>query len=68
MKIKLIDLRDSITNNVEYLSQEYPYTNDILEDLYRVIYFELSYSSMYQWWIENEDKIDIIHKLLERQK
>ena len=67
MKTKIINLRDEIVDNIGYLSNEYQTTNDILYDLNMIVNFEFTYSNMFQWWYENEDKIDIINELLKRQ-
>jgi len=65
MKYEVMKLKDSISQNIEYLSTEYHLTNDILSELQRMENFDLSHSMMFQWWVENENSINTINKLLE---
>ena len=67
MITKVITLRDKIENNIDYLLMEYSTVDNILTDLNKIINLGLSYSNIFQWWCENEDKIDTINEILERQ-
>jgi len=68
MKNKILTLRDDILDNKRYLTDEYKSTHDILLELTKIINWDMSHSLILYWWTENEDKIDTIYKLLERQK
>ncbi|MEA3512681.1 MAG: hypothetical protein U9R37_03675 [Campylobacterota bacterium] len=68
MKYKITTLRDNITKNIDYISKEYQTVYDILDDLDRIMSFDLSYCNMFQWWVENEDSINTINEILERKE
>ncbi|MEA2049213.1 MAG: hypothetical protein U9O56_00550 [Campylobacterota bacterium] len=66
IKNKVLRLRDNITENIDYLSKEYQTTYDILDELNKIIKFDMSHSLIFQWWVENEDSINIINELIEK--
>jgi len=68
MKFKITKLRDNISANIDYLSTEYYLVNDILLELNRLINWDMSHSLMLQWWCENEDSINTINELLEKNR
>jgi len=66
MKYEVSKLRDTIFDNIDYLSTEYQPTNDILSQLNRMINWDSSHSLIFQWWVKNEDSINTINELLEK--
>lgn len=66
MKATLINLRDNIHKNLDYLSQEYQLTHNILEDLENMINYNMSNSLIIQWYINNEYAINIINDLIDK--
>ena len=68
MKFKIIKLKENISVNIAYLSTEYYLVNDILLELNKMIDWKMSHSMMLQWWCDNEDSINIINELLEKNR
>lgn len=68
VKKNIIKLRENIALNINYLSSQYEISNKILSDLNRIISLDMSSSLMFQWWVENENSINIINELLEDLK
>lgn len=68
MKFKIMRLKESISLNIDYLSTEYYLVNDILLELNRMIDWNMGDSVMFQWWCNNEDSINIINQLLEKNR
>ncbi len=68
MKFKIIKLKENISANIDYLSTEYYLVNDILLELNRMLDWNMSHSMMLQWWCDNEDSINIINQLLEKNR
>lgn len=68
MKSKIIKLRENISDNIDYLSTEYYLVNDILLELNKMIDWDMGHSVMFQWWCNNEDAINIINQLLEKNR
>ncbi len=66
IKSKVLRLKNNIENNIDYLSNEYHNTYDILSELNRITNFQMSHSLMLQWWVNNETSIDIINELIEK--
>ena len=64
IKSKVLRLKNNIENNIDYLSNEYHNTYDILSELNRITNFQMSHSLMLQWWVNNETSIDIINELI----
>ena len=64
IKSKVIKKKNNIENNIDYLSNEYHNTYDILSELNRITNFQMSHSLMLQWWVNNETSIDIINELI----
>jgi len=65
LKYKLISLRNNIIENIDFISKEYPIIYDISDELNRIIGLNMSHSLMFQWWVENEDKVIKINQILE---
>ena len=65
-KTEIWKLRDTISKNIDYLSTEYQTTYDMLSDLNRMISFDMNHSMRFQWWVNNEDSINIINELLQK--
>lgn len=68
VKKNIIKLRENIALNINYLSSQYEISNKILSDLNRIISLDMSSSLMFQWWVGNENSINIINELLEDLK
>ena len=66
IEYEILQLRENIIQNIEYLSTEYKLTNDILSELNRIISLEMSRSMMFYWYVENEESINIINELLKK--
>jgi len=64
-KMEIWKLRNTIEENIDYLSTQFKTTYDILSDLNRMISFDMDHSMIFQWWINNEDSINIINELIE---
>lgn len=64
MKFKITKLRENISANIDYLSTEYY----LVIELNRSINLDMSHSMMLQWWRNNEDSINIINELLEKNR
>jgi len=65
IKYEVMKLKDSISENIEYLSTKYHLTNDILSELQRIENLDMSRRMMFQWWVDNEESINTINQLLE---
>ena len=68
IKSKIMKLRENTSANIDYLSTEYYLVNDILLELNRMIDWNMGHSMMFQWWCNNEDSINIINELLEKNR
>lgn len=66
MKCKILTLKKNIEENIEYLVEEYQLTYDILQDIMQLLTENIDNSFILQWWIDKEDDINIINKLLKK--
>lgn len=64
---EIVNLRDKVIENINYLSDEYKMIYDILNDLNRLINLDMEHSFILQWWVENEESIEEINKLIEKR-
>ncbi len=66
MKTKIINLKDTILNNIDYLTIEYPNTEDILYQINMILDNNMDDDKIDEWFISNKYTIDIINEILER--
>ena len=65
MKDTIINLKDSIQDNIDYLSKHYQTTFDILNEMEVMLKFDATPQLMIQWYTENKTPIETIEELLQ---
>lgn len=66
MKIEIIELRNSINENTDYIISEYPNVNLILKQIDLLLEYNVSDEIISNWFKSNESSIRIINEYIEK--